>query len=98
MVVGALIVLYLLPGAIARDLEPTIFVMLGYLSVSLLLFAHILVAPGESTTRRIAAAVADLGTLTWMMASLGDRAAWLFLVYVWVTLANGFRFGQRYLV
>src|SRR5579871_3849275 len=32
------------------------------------------------------------------MAFLGELAAPLFLVYVWVTLANGFRFGQRYLL
>ena len=98
LLVGALIVLYLLPGAIARDLEPTIFVMLGYLAVSALLFAHILIQPGESHIRRVVGAIADIATLTWVMAVLGERAAPLFLVYVWVTLANGFRFGQRYLL
>ena len=32
------------------------------------------------------------------MVYVGERAAPLFLVYVWITLANGFRFGQRYLL
>jgi two-component system sensor histidine kinase RpfC len=98
LVVGALIVIYLVPGALARHLEPTILVMLAYLMASAAIFAHILVAPGESPTRRMLGALADLGTSSWVMASLGDTAAPLFLVYVWVTLANGFRFGQRYLL
>ena len=29
---------------------------------------------------------------------LGERGAPLFLIYIWITLANGFRFGQRYLM
>jgi two-component system, sensor histidine kinase RpfC len=98
LVVGALIVLYLVPSAIAQDLEPTIIVMLGYLAVAALIFAHILSEPGESPARRVLGALADLSTLTCVMAFLDEPAAPLFLVYVWVTLANGFRFGQRYLL
>jgi len=97
LVVG-LIVLYLLPGAIAQNLEPTIFVMLGYLAGSILIFGHIIVAPGESPARRALCALGDVATLTWVMAFVGERAAPLFLVYVWITLANGFRFGARYLL
>ncbi|HYX64987.1 MAG TPA: response regulator [Burkholderiales bacterium] len=98
LVVGALIVLYVLPGAVARALSPTIFVMLAYLGVALVIFLHILRSPGQSTPRRVVGVLADLTTLTWVMASVGERAAPLFLVYVWVTLANGFRFGQRFLL
>src|SRR5713101_4339940 len=68
LVVGGLIVLYLLPGALEQGLQPTLFVMLGYLAVSLRVVPHILVAPGESPTRRVIWASADLGTLTWFMA------------------------------
>ena len=98
LVVVGLIVLYLLPGAIAQNLEPTIFVMLGYLAGSILIFGHIIVAPGESPARRVLCALGDVATLTWVMAFVGERAAPLFLVYVWITLANGFRFGARYLL
>ena len=98
LVLGALIVLYLLPGALAQHLEPTIVVMLGYLVGSILILGHVLYAPGESPTRRVIATLADVGTLTFVMAFLGERAAPLFLVYIWITLANGFRFGQRYLL
>jgi len=96
LVVGALVFLYLLPGATIADLEATI--MGTYLAVAVLIFGHILAAPGESPARRVLAAVADIGTLTGIMVIGGERAAPLFLIYVWVTLANGFRFGQRYLL
>jgi len=98
LVIGALIVLYLLPDALKHRPEPTLEVMLVYLAVALLLFLRILASPGVSQLRRLAATAADVGTLTWCMAFLGERAAPLFLVYVWVTLANGFRFGPRYLI
>ena len=98
MVVGALLVLYLLPGAMADHEEPTIRIMVAYLAISVLLFMRILAAPGASPTRRVVAAAADIGVATWCMTFLGERAAPLLLIYVWVTLANGFRFGARYLL
>jgi two-component system sensor histidine kinase RpfC len=98
LVLGALIVLYMVPGALTRNLEPTILVMMAYLGAAALIFAHILVSPGVSHTRRVVAMLWDLGTTTWVMAFIGERAAPLFLLYVWITLANGFRFGARYLL
>ena len=98
LVVGALIVIYLLPDALHRRSEPTLPVMLAYLVVAALLFLRILASPGESHLRRVLAAVADIGTITWCMVFLDQRAAPMFLLYVWITLANGFRFGARYLL
>ena len=98
LVVGAAILIYLLTRTAARDFEPTVFVMAGYLTVAALIFMHILAVSGESPSRRVLAAVVDIGTLTGLMALHGQSAAPLFLIYVWVTLANGFRFGQRYLL
>ena len=96
MIVGALIVLYSIPGA-AVSHEPTIWVMLGYLGIAVLIFSHVLAVRAVSPMRRVLGAIADIATLTWVMSFLGERAAALFLVYVWVTLANGFRFGAKYL-
>ena len=73
--------------------------MLGYLVGSILIFGHILLCAGRvADAPASSATLADVGTLTWVMAFLGERAAPLFLVYVWITLANGFRFGARYLL
>ncbi|HXZ52197.1 MAG TPA: ATP-binding protein [Burkholderiales bacterium] len=98
LVVGALIVIYLLPDALHNRPEPTLPVMLAYLVVAALLLLRILASPGESHLRRILAALADIGTITWCMMFLDQRAAPMFLFYVWITLANGFRFGARYLI
>ena len=95
---GALVALYLLPGVVLQGLESTIFVILAYLAVAILIFGHVIVAPVESPARKVFGTLVDVATLTWVMASLGERAAPLFLVYVWFTLANGFRFGARYLL
>jgi len=97
LVIGVLILIYLLPSAI-REFDPVIVVMSGFLAAGTLIFVHLLAAPDESPERRVLAAVLDVGTLTWLMVHVGERAAPLFLVYVWITLANGFRFGQRYLL
>ena len=98
LITGAVVVLYLLPDAVAQALSPTVIVMLAYLAAALVLLVHILILPGQSPMRRVLGVFADLVTLTWVMATLGERAAPLFLAYVWITLANGFRFGRRYLL
>jgi two-component system sensor histidine kinase RpfC len=43
--------------------------------------------------RRIAANVADVFAVTFIMANTGEPGAPLFVIYLWVTLGNGFRFG-----
>jgi len=98
VVVTFLLVLYLVPGALARGADPAMWVMLAYLGISACLFTHILVAPGVSPTRRVFAALGDVATASFCMAFLGERAAPLVLLYVWITLANGFRFGTPYLL
>ena len=43
--------------------------------------------------RRVAANVADVIAVTYLMANTGESGAPLFVIYLWVTLGNGFRFG-----
>jgi len=45
------------------------------------------------TWRRISANVADVFAVTYIMANTGEPGAPLFVLYLWVTLGNGFRFG-----
>jgi two-component system sensor histidine kinase RpfC len=97
LVVG-LLCLYLTPGAIAGSDYATITVMLAYFATSVVLLGVMLMSADISPTRRVVAAAADIGVVTWCMAFLGEHAAPLVLMYVWITLANGFRFGQRYLL
>lgn len=98
LVVGTLVLLYLMGRTGGEPDDPTIMVMTGYLAVSALIIASILATPHVSATRRVLGAFADLATLTGIMILGGEYGAPLFLLYVWVTLANGFRFGPRYLL
>jgi two-component system sensor histidine kinase RpfC len=98
LVIGALILLYLLSDILGKRIEATLFVMAAYLIFGAAIFEHILRSPGVSQTRRVLGVVIDMATLTWLMAVGDEHSAPLFLMYVWVTLANGFRFGQRYLL
>jgi two-component system, sensor histidine kinase RpfC len=97
VVVVGLLCLYLTPGAIAGSDYTTITVMLAYFAISVLLLGVMLMSANISPTRRVVAAAADIGVVTWCMAFLGEHAAPLVLMYVWITLANGFRFGRTYL-
>jgi two-component system, sensor histidine kinase RpfC len=98
LVLGTIILCYLLVGAAVQQFEPTVLVMAAYLGIAVIIFSRILASPGVSAARRVFATVVDVGTLTWLMAFIGERAAPLFLIYLWVTLANGFRFGAIYLL
>jgi two-component system sensor histidine kinase RpfC len=40
----------------------------------------------------------DIGAVTFFMAQSGVHGVPMFLFYIWITLANGFRFGQSYLL
>ncbi|HUJ86911.1 MAG TPA: ATP-binding protein [Burkholderiales bacterium] len=98
LIIGVLIVLYFLPDIAKPGGTQVLYVESAYVAIGALIFLLILYSSAASPARRVLALLTDLSTLTWYMAFLGERAAPLFLVYVWVTLANGFRFGQQYLV
>ncbi len=102
--VGVVLFFYLLPGALmGSGAAPGtdrlyLAVMIGYLTFALAVYAGILFQPGVSVARRLVSVAVDLGTLTFFMAQTGVHGLPLFLIYIWTTLANGFRFGQRYLL
>jgi two-component system sensor histidine kinase RpfC len=104
VVIGALLFLYLLPNA--RDITGGTFdpghlyfgMMVLYQLCAAGLFAGILLWPGVSVARRLIGAVIDTGAITFFMAQSGSIGVPFLLIYVWVTLANGFRFGSKYLM
>lgn len=104
VVIGALLFLYLLPNA--RDITGGTFdpghlyfgMMVLYQICAAGLFAGILLWPGVSVARRLIGAVIDTGAITFFMAQSGSIGVPFLLIYVWVTLANGFRFGSKYLM
>jgi len=98
LIITALGALYLLPDALAhRDALP-LYVMSTHFALALLIFARIVSTRHISPTRRIFAQFSDVAAISWYMAFFGESAGPLFLLYIWVTVGSGFRFGPRYLV
>ncbi|MBM1172560.1 hybrid sensor histidine kinase/response regulator [Microvirga arabica] len=58
---------------------------------------HIFLWPQRSKVRRVVAIVSDLATVSCQMRFVGDPSSILFLLYLWITFGNGFRFGIRFL-
>jgi two-component system sensor histidine kinase RpfC len=65
--------------------------------ISVGIAVHIVFWPRHSTVRRIVAIVSDLSTVSFQMTYVGDPSSILFLLYLWITFGNGFRFGVRFL-
>jgi len=65
----------------------------AYYTFALMIFAAIVINPAPSQIRRICGAVLDMGMLSWLMYYSGAETVPFFLIYLWVILGNGFRFG-----
>jgi two-component system sensor histidine kinase RpfC len=66
--------------------------MVFYIS-ALAIIAAIVINPTASQPRRICGAVLDMGMLSWLMYHSGAETVPFFVIYPWVILGNGFRFG-----
>ena len=104
LLVGTVLFFYLLPHAYelgAGELSAAALyfgVMVLFLICSALIFADTLLTNGISPTRRVLAAVLDNATVTFFMIQTGSWALPLFLIYIWVALGQGFRYGTAYLL
>ncbi|HUN69413.1 MAG TPA: ATP-binding protein [Burkholderiales bacterium] len=102
LVIAAALGAYLLPEGLDVSewsaIKPYHIVFVSYVCVAAVILAWNLWSDSISHTRRVIALVADTVTTTWSMWYFGDKALPLLLVYVWVTLANGFRYGPAYLL
>lgn len=75
-------------------------VMTGIVIVSVLALVIFILARAStriSAPRRLTGMFLDLGATTFFMSVMGESAAPIFGVYLWVTLGNGFRYGEKYL-
>jgi two-component system sensor histidine kinase RpfC len=101
LVIGILLGLYLLPEILGRHAEglpePHILVWTGFLALSSVILLAILLSERISPARRVLGAVLDAATLSWCIAHFDQAGIPLFLVYLWFTFGNGFRYGARYL-
>jgi len=103
VLIGVLVVAYLYWGGLFDD-SPHASAVLRHriLGVSFLLLAWVLLAsivihPVRSVARRGAGMVVDFSFTSYAIYSAGALGAPLFVVYLWVTFGNGFRYGANYL-
>jgi two-component system sensor histidine kinase RpfC len=102
LVIGLLLGPFVLPGEFRpltdlQALEPHHLVFFGYNALAALILWSNLASDRISPARRCFGIVLDQATVSWVMWYLGDQGWALYLAYIWVTLANGFRFGRNYL-
>ena len=81
----------------AKEITQGLIVASGFLPLSVLVFAAIIISPGASRVRRVGATLLDTGACTFCMAVSGETGAPLYVAYLWTTFGNGFRYGKPYL-
>lgn len=101
--VTAVILIYLLgvTSSSAAENEPLQLVFL-FFAIEFVVGLGILVAiamrPGVSHGRRVLGMLLDYGMMGAAMHVLGESLSPVYVVLMWVTIGNGLRFGERYLV
>jgi len=89
-------------GTVAGFQDPDLRTVLLYVLIDALVGTGILIAiarqPGVSRSRRIVGMVADYTLMGAAMHLMGAHLAPVYVVYLWVTIGNGLRFGPRFLL
>ena len=98
-----LILSYVLLPSSRAGLDPVQYrdvlaIVLGGLALSLAIFGWLLASPGRSDVRRAVGMLADYGLMAAGMIRMGEPLAWVYIVVMWVTVGNGLRYGNRYLL
>lgn len=69
-----------------------------YFIVSLGIFLHILYKPQKNAVRRCVGIISDMSIISFALYNTGAVAFVAFPLYLWVSIGNGLRFGQAYLI
>jgi two-component system, sensor histidine kinase RpfC len=103
LTIGVFLVLYFcFPWFSDKSFEENIFstaslIAMVYYSFAMLIAAAIIINPKPSPVRKVVGSALDLIALSAVMYYAGETSIPLFLLYLWVILGNGFRFGNKYL-
>lgn len=74
-----------------------IYLAMCYFCYAFLQWLSNLFWPGPNVIRRVISIFADTGVVTFALINTGETATPFFGGYLWVTIANGIRFGRNYL-
>jgi two-component system, sensor histidine kinase RpfC len=94
LVISAVVTVYLVISFQPVSLLTIWFLFcLGYLVFSVLIVTLALHDTEHSVPRRTISNVADAGAISYLMVATGQMGFPLFVLYLWITLGNGFRYG-----
>ncbi|HSS06007.1 MAG TPA: ATP-binding protein [Rhodanobacteraceae bacterium] len=89
-------------GTVSGFHDPDLRTVLLFVLIEFLIGTGILVGiarqPGVSRIRRVVGMVADYTMMGAAMHLMGAHLAPVYVVYLWVTIGNGLRFGPRFLL
>ena len=101
-ILGIVLVYLFGVGSITGFQDPSLRAVLALVAVESLAGAGILIAiamqPGVSRVRRVAGMFVDYTMMGTAMHLMGAHLAPVYVVYLWVTIGNGLRYGPRFLM
>src|SRR5581483_7605327 len=83
---------------VASGISGWFAVVTGYTSFAILLALWVWRSTAAYAWRRYLASAADAAIISYAMFSAGDVGFPMFVLYLWASLSNGFRFGVRALI
>ena len=104
LIIGfAMIMYFCLPWRIDETFLDKLLSAAGLVAIyyfigALVISAAIIIHPYSSPLRRVAGIVLDLVSLSLLIIFSGAESPFLFVLYLWVILGNGFRYGNWYLL
>ena len=100
LALSAIVFLYLMVLVVSGDGAATeqIVLMVLYPTIAVGIFLHILWQPARSYVRRYFALAIDIATLSYQLHIGGEIASFVFPLFLWTVLGNGFRFGLNALL
>ena len=102
VVICLILMLYLFgmayPIDLAQGMPFWMIYLIGYALFSILFARHIRRSDSSPGLRRLIGNIGDIGTISFLMVVTGESGIPLFVLYLWVTFGNGFRFGVPPLV
>ena len=72
-------------------------VLTGFIAITLVMLVMVAMSKSAVPARRVFGMVLDFSTASYLMFQAGESGSPLLVVYLWVTLGNGFRYGVNYL-
>lgn len=95
--VGIAVMLYVIraytSADAAREIFPWFVFAIAFVSVSAALFWHTIRAKKSHAWRRYIVNFVDIAAISFTMIASGQVGIPLFMLYLWVTFGNGFRYG-----